>query len=247
MAYGLTDDLEVRLAESFSVSGNDQDNDLKGTTAQFNSNGFSDPNFGITYRVIDQRHHEPVDLDFAMSYAPNMISDSAPGGGHDGAESAGGQVAAFGATLGREMKDFTIAGSATATYHGKREYEALATDDDISPNSFWAYEANLQTQTRITSRFSIDAGVAYYDFDNYTAANQTTGLTWIGRNPDYANFSVGFNYHFIPNRLVGQLSYNYDLYTTNGELNNYSTPSDNSYIKYEGNNIFGAKLFYTFE
>jgi hypothetical protein len=246
LAYGATDDLDFHVTESFVVSGTDVDHQLRGTTSQANANGFTDPTFGATYRAVDQRHSAPLDWDLTLNYAPDMMDASSAGGGHDGSENAGRQAVTMETLVGREMKGFTIAGLAGVTYNGKKTYTTLANNDTNTNSSYWNYFTALETQTRITDRFSINGDIRYNGYDDNNATNQTTGENWINKTPDDVDFTVALNYHFIPNRLVGQLSYDNILYTTSGASTDHTTPTSNSTTSELGHNILGARLFYTF-
>jgi hypothetical protein len=75
--------------------------------------------------------------------------------------------------------------------------------------------------------------------------NTTTGANFDQSNPDFSDFTIAFNYHFIPNRLVGQLSYDYYDYASSS--NTFpNSPSSNTETKDQMNNILGVRLLYVF-
>ena len=53
LSYGVTDRLSIRASEEYTTS-NDKERLVSGTTSRVDYSGFTNPVFGMTYRVLDQ-------------------------------------------------------------------------------------------------------------------------------------------------------------------------------------------------
>ncbi len=244
LAYGISDDVTIRLAQSYEFGNTDSESLKTGATTPYNNAGLTDPTLSVTYRFIDQRQNYPVSADLYAAYSPNMLTSRNASATRTGTEDSGRQTATFQADVGREMNNFTVEGLVGGTFNGRRNFVTLSNDQNDTLGSFWSYFAAINTQTRITDRLSFNGNVRYTVQDKAAGANQSTGLTWIQSNPDNVDFTVDLNYQFIPNRLVGQLSYDNVMYTHTSY--NYSVAADSSQVRNQDNNIIGARLMYLF-
>ena len=245
VAYGVTDEFALRLLENYSFGHTYRDNQINGNTTSSSVSGFSDPTVSAAYRFIDQRRAHPVSSTVDLSYTPDMIDSEAAGGGQSGNEGAGRQSGTMSVDVGREMKNFTIDGITGLSYEGKRRYTNLGNNDNFQVDPFWNYFFGLRSQVRFTERLSLNADYRYTVQDSTNNTNNTTGLSFAQSNPNFSDFTLAFNYHFIPNRLVGQLSYDYYDYANSS--NTYATaPTDSTTTKDQTNNVIGARLLYVF-
>jgi hypothetical protein len=241
--YGVTDDFSLHAAMS---AGFDSRNTANGTGGG-SSEGFSDPTFGFTYRVLDQRQY-PFTVDLAASYAPDVFTAKSPGDDKDGAIARGGQLAIFSATVGREMRNFTAALVGTAEWSGHQDSADLTSnannDSLIETDSFWTFGGGLETQTRITNQFSFNAGLAYAAQTSHDVYNDVVGDPRTAEGLDTLSFTASLNYSFIPNRLAAILSYEYNDYMN--DKSNYPLAANDTAVQDFQGNVIGAHLEYVF-
>ena len=95
---------------------------------------------------------------------------------------------------------------------------------------------------RFTDRFSLNLGVGYTVVDGYNASNVNTGAAWTAIPSNTLAFNAALNYHFIPNRLVGGLTYTYADYSDNAS--DSTSGSSNSETKNYSGNIVGVRMQY---
>jgi hypothetical protein len=242
-SYGILDNLEVRISDSYASNRSDTTSSSTGNLTRGHSEGFTDPSIGLRYRALDQARY-PVALDFHVDYAPSLFDSETPGPNSTGTLGSGRQTVRFGATVGRSIKSFTAAFTATASHLGTRDYESAETDDDFRAHSAWNYDLALNAQTRLTNRISFDLGTGYTFANNMDVSNDTTGASWLHVPADVWRLSTGLNYHFIPNRLVGGLTYTYEDYSNS--RNEFALATLNNSTRNHQNNVFGARLEYLF-
>lgn len=243
-AYGITDDVDVVLSDSYAFGDTDSDSLRTGATTTSNSTGLTDPTLSLTYRYVDQRHNAPFSADLFASYSPDMLISRNAGGGHTGTEDSGRQTATFRTDIGREMQGLTLEGLAGATFYGQRDFVALSNNNNETDSPYWAYFLAADSQVRLTERFSINGNVRWNIQENEHGANNNSGLVWKLDNPNNIDFTAAMNYHLIPNRLVAQASYDNIMYSHTAT--EYSVPADNSEVKKQSSNVFGARMLYTF-
>jgi hypothetical protein len=242
--YGITDDLAVSAAIGYDPSATTHINPVGGTSTVRTAQGWTDPTFGAIYRVLDQRDN-PLTLDVGASYSPNVFSAKTASDTDDGTVALGGQELTFGGTLGREMRDFTIAGTFGASYVGRRGTLNESTGDDIATSSTWFYSLGLATQTRFSDQLSLNAGAGYTFGHNANVLNETTLVdheTHVNGTP---NLNAALNYHFIPNMLVGSVTYQHDF--GGGSDNVYAVAADNTSIRNKSEDVLGVRLRYAFQ
>jgi hypothetical protein len=241
---GVTDDIAVRAGESYEFGRSFSDSQLSGVDTSTVTRGFSDPTFGATYRFIDQRHNFPVSATVDATYSPDLIPSHTGGTGFAANDGSGRQAGTFTADVGREMKFFTIDALAGTSYDGRRTYEALPSGDYFNTDPAWTYFMGLRSQIRFNERTSVNAGYRYTQLGVSKITNQTTDLPVDQVSPDEHDFNVALNYHFIPNRLVGQFSYDYIDYT--GTNDNYVRLTRDTETQNQMDHVIGVRLFYVF-
>ncbi|MEI9930838.1 MAG: hypothetical protein WDM89_09885 [Rhizomicrobium sp.] len=70
--YGITDDFTLRFNWGYDISDIASRNPVGGSETRRDSSGWNDPQFGLTYRVLDQRD-SPLTLDVHADYAPDAF------------------------------------------------------------------------------------------------------------------------------------------------------------------------------
>jgi hypothetical protein len=243
--YGVTDDFALSGSIGYDPSATTHLNPVGGTSTVRTDQGWSDPTFGAVYRVLDQRTN-PLTFDVDASYSPNVFRSKAASDTDDGSVATGGQQWTFGGTLGREMRDFTIAGSFDASYLGRRGALNETTGDEVSTSSTWLYTLGLATQTRFSDQFSVNAGAGYTFAHDANVFNETSLVDHDTRVKGSPNLNAALNYHFIPNILVGSVTYQHDF--GGGSDNVYTAlPADNNTIANKSEDLLGVRLRYVFQ
>lgn len=242
LSFALTDDIALRASATYGWSDNKVTSAFGGGTATYNFNGFDNPTFGVTWRAVDQVAGNPVDLDFLVTVDPQVTTARAASLTSDGSSAAGHDHTEFAVAVGREMRNFTIAGKFTATYFGNGGF-LEPSGVNYSESSSWNYAFNIDTQTRLTDAWSIDLGIQYTlvgdvnDIDNFGRHLRATA------NDDFY-VSTAVNYQIIPGRLAGIVSYEYgDL----GDTAKYFPDGfADTVVRNRSTNVFGARLDYVF-
>jgi len=243
--YGITDDLAVSGAISYDPSVTTHINSVAGTSTDRTDQGWNDPTFGVIYRVLDQRTN-PLTFDVDASYSPNVFRDRSASDTDNGTVALGGQQWNFGGTLGREMRDFTIAGTFNADYLGSRGALNETSGDEIGTGSTWLYTLGLATQTRFGDQLSLNAGAGYTFSHNANVVNETTLVDHDNHVNGTPNLNAALNYHFIPNILVGSVTYQHDF--GGGSANYYdATPVDDTFARNKSDDLVGVRLRYVLQ
>jgi hypothetical protein len=243
LLYGVTDKLTMRLMDSYEFAKAFRALSSTGASITSNDQGFNNPTIGTTYRVIDQSSY-PADIDLTLTISPNSFKDKEAGGGHDGTVASGNQPVTLTTAIGREMKAFTISGVFSAIYAGNRYYEALTNNENYYEHQYFNYNFAINTQTRITDRLSFNLGTGYTITDKAYDTNLTTGTKFTSTLANTLAFNTAINYHIIPNKLVGSLTYTYDDFSNSKST--YTAAASDTSSKNHYANIFGARVDYLF-
>ncbi len=243
--YGVTDDLALNFEMGYDPSVTTKTDPVAAASFSRNEQGWTDPDFGLVYRVLDERNN-PVSLDLRGSYSPDAFRAKSATDTDDGSVARGGRAIDLGATLGHETRGFTIAGTFDAVFDGRRDVENQSTGFNTSTSSDWVYELGLATQTRFTDRFSLNAGAGYDFGHDADVLNEGTAVTHSTHAGGTANLNAALNYHFIPNILVGSVEYQHDF--DGGTNNVYSAvPADDNAIHNKSEDLVGVKLRYVLQ
>ena len=243
-AYGLSNDFTLRLSGSWAHTTADATSDKTGIVSSTCDRGFADPTLGATWRLVEQSAARPFDFDLAASYSPNSIALRTGSGAQVGTVASGRQTALVSAGIGREMRAMSLQLVVSSTYLGQRSYEALSNGDQHSEESRWEYGMALNTQTRFTSRDSLNVNITDTVNRSYQAADDTAGTSWNTTPANSVAISAALNHHFIPDHLVGTLFY---TYTTNADASNqYATPVRDNSTHYSSSNTAGCRVSYMF-
>jgi hypothetical protein len=243
LAYGVLNDLTIRLIMGYGINQRDSTAATTGDVTTGNANGFNDPTFSATYRLLDALR-SPVILDLTGSYSPDAIAAKSSGGGTNGTIARGGPTGGFSVALGREMKSFTIAGTAATTNVGSQTTLLLSNGTSSRSDAHWSNDLGLNTQTRFTDRVSLNAGVSYTTTGMYAVSNVVSGNPYTYTPPKTSALNLAVNFHVVPNRVVGAITYTYDSYTD--ATNTFAKPASNTAIENRTGSVVGIRLMYAF-
>jgi hypothetical protein len=241
LAVGITDDLSLNASLQYAPADYRQINYANGTSSTLDSSGFSDPTFGATWRVLDQNSW-PFDFDLLGSYTPDLIDAHTASTVEDGTVARGGQSGTVGAALGYDTRSFGIRGAFNADIYGDSSNFNLANGDTVETEGHTNYTLSLDTQTRLTDLFSVNAGVAHTFASNLTAMNLANGAPRYSEPGDSTALQLALNYNFIPNQFVVSATYAHDFYD-NGQTF-YNNPAFDTETRDKQGNIVGVKLSY---
>lgn len=211
LAYGLTNRLSFNARLDYAVR-HEHDTSPTGTVTGQGREGFENPNFGATWRVIDQAGHHPLDLDLNGYWAPAAFPARTPLDGSDGTVAAGAARAGFGVAVSHVTRPFTLQAAIAANYVGTGHVLDRATASDIVTQSYWSPYVRLATQTRIAPRLSVNVE-GDYDFNGNSpdVLDVGSGLLRQVKQSPFGDLKVAVNYHLIPNRLVGSIGYTHNF------------------------------------
>jgi len=242
--YGVTDDFTIQVSDNYdwikakSVAA-------AGTETDSNSTGFADPTIGATWRALDEKTY-PLNWDFIATYAPNLINSKSASTTEDGTVARGGQTAGGGTALSYETKSFTISGRGTATYLGDRDTLNQSNNITTDYNSSWQYQLAVNTQTRFTDLWSVNAGVTETFNTTADATILDTPAKDITTKPgDTTALNAALNFQVIPNRLAASLIDTYTFYG-NGHTDYVATPASDTSVVSERANTISVALRYAF-
>ena len=227
--YGITDDFIVQVTEVYTWEHYNYK--LDGFSSAGSFKDMSNPEFGATYRILDQSVY-PVDVDLSVSYTPNFDING-------GYVASGLNMVSFTGSIGREMKALTVRLTGSAQYYG--------VEKDISLNQrdgpYWLNTLGIETQTRLTDRFSVNCGFNYYfpDGEKNHLMDVVQEQAW----GSMMYIDMAFNYQIIPHKLVASITYSYVPFAS--VKYKYSNPAvDNENINgFYGNNV-GMHFEYLF-
>jgi hypothetical protein len=243
--YGITDDLALHFDWGYDISRDASRHLVGGGDSDRSSSGWTDPEFGLIYRLMDQKD-SPLTLDLRADYAPDAFPAKSASPDDEGTIARGGQMAKFGATIGHEGPMFTVAGTFDATWLGVRDTLNQTSGDTSRADSTWNYRLGLTTQTRLNDLFSINAGVGHTFTNNNLVFNDTTGLGHISDGGDVTDINAALNYQFVPNTIVASLEYQHNFYQNSRNL--FPTmPVDNTSIRNKDEDLAGVTLRYVFQ
>jgi hypothetical protein len=243
LRYGLNNNLSLSLTDYYDFDRTYDVSTSNGAVTEHSDWGFTDPEFGVDYRWLNQ-DRSPVDLDFIADYAPNIFTDKSGTGNKVGTEAEGRQEASFETAVGRRFGRFSIQGTTTADYLGDQEYQVLSNDNHNNVKESWQYVFGLNTQTSLTDRFSISLDTAYNLYTNQKASDINSGISWISIPDNVWAFTTDLNYQIIIDKLEASLTYTYD--DDSNSKNLYANPMSDNEIKQHSDNIFGVKIAYLF-
>jgi hypothetical protein len=222
LAYGFTDRFSVGASSAYSTG----DTDYRYTSGALKSAHGSGGgvSLGATYRVLDQ-NDSPVSLDLSAVVR------------------TGGSPLGISAGVGYKTERFTIKGLLGANQFNGGSYTAQPKEVPAWVDASQRYFVAIQTQTRMTDSFSVNLGISYSIPTNSVAALEN-GIPYTVKFPDAVSASVALNYHFIANKLVGQLGYDYTMISA--ARDQYADPASNMTINSHTASSLFVSLRYAF-
>jgi hypothetical protein len=239
--YGLTDDFALHLNWGYGWRDVTR-HSVAGNATERSSSGWSDPGFGLTYRLMDQRE-SPLTFDLRADYSPDAFPAKAATPDLSGTIARGGQSVDLGATLGHEGRFLTVAGVFDAHWYGPRDVVNQNSGDLTHSDSLWNYRLGLAAQARLSDAFSLNAGVGHTFGNDVSVFNNTSGLFHISRGGDVTDIAAALNYQFVPNTVVGSLGYQHNFYQTTNNVFPTS-PADNNSIRNKDEDLVGVTVRY---
>jgi len=240
--YGITDDLAVSFDWANDLSRDATRHPVGGTDVTRSSSGWTDPEFGLTYRVMDQRE-SPLTFDVRANYSPDAFPAKTATADDEGTVARGGQMVDLGATLGHEGPMFTVAAKVDALWLDTRDVLNRSSGDTNRTDSQWNYRLGLDTQTRLNDVVSFNVGAGHTFTNTATVFNLTTGLEHFSQGGDVTDVDAALNYQFVPNTLVASLEYQHNFYQNSRNLFPTS-PADNTSIRNKDEDLVGVTLRY---
>ena len=234
LGYGITNDLDVRIGDSYVPYEKTKDDFTAGGFTDHDKNGFRDPKVGVTWRALDQVNN-PVNVDLIANYRMNLIDARTDN------VAEGGQAGQFGLAVSKVMPMFTIYGQALAEWYGAQSEFNPASTNFAREASYWDYLLNLQTQTRLSNRFSFNAGIGYVFANSATVQDFGTGVSHITDPGDGLRLNAALNYAVMPN-VVTSLTYAYARDNTDKQL--FATPALDTFLRNHSDNQVGVKFAY---
>jgi len=240
--YGLTDDLAVSFDWAYDISRDATRHPVGASDVTRSSSGWTDPTFGLTYRVMDQRY-SPLTLDLHASYSPDAFPAKSATSDEEGTVARGGQAIDFGATLGHEGPMFTVAAKFDAIWLGSRDVLNQNSGDISQTDSQWNYRFGLDSQTRFSDALSLNVGAGHTFTNTATVFNQTSGLEHFSSGGDVTDVNAALNYQIVPNTVVASLEYQHNFYQNTRNLFPTS-PTDNNSVRNKDEDLVGVTMRY---
>ena len=241
LAFGITDDLSVHASIQYAPQDYREIDYANGQRAFFDSSGFSDPSFGATWRVLDQGTW-PANLDLFGSYTPDWINAHTATAFQDGTVARGGNSGLVGVAVGVVTRGFSIRGAFDANFLGQSSVFNLGNGDVIQTASHTNFDLSLDTQTRLTDLFSVNAGINHTFASNAGAINLANGAARLNEPGDVTALQLALNYNFVPDAFVVSATYAHDFYGNSSTL--YANPAFDTATRDKSGDIVGVKLSY---
>ncbi|HEY1836307.1 MAG TPA: hypothetical protein VGG36_01515 [Rhizomicrobium sp.] len=236
LEYGITDEFALDVADTYDPFDKHKDEAAGGGFSDNDKSGFHDPSVGVTWRVIDQASHQPVSLDLLANYTANLIAAQTTN------VAEGGQSGEFGAAVSKVMPGSTIYGKLAADWYGDQSQFNPANGNFIREQSYWDYLVDLETQTRLSDLFSINAGAGYIFANNARVMNLTSGIDHMAEPGDGLKLDAALNYLIVPYPVVVSLTYDYRR--DDGGQKIFALPVDDTTTRNRDNNTVGVRFVY---
>ena len=243
LAYGITDDFSVDASIQYAPQNYREIDYTNGNRAYLDNSGFSDPTFGAAWRLLDQNQNAfPANFDLFGSYTPDWISAHTATAFQDGTVAHGGNSGVIGAALGIVTQGFTIRGAFDANFLGQSSLLDLGNGDLVQTESRTNFDLSLETQTRLTDLFSVNAGVTHTFASSTTAINLASGFPHDVEPGDVTALQLALNYNFVPDAFVASATYAHDFYGNSRTL--YPNPLSDIETRDKNGDVLGVKLTY---
>ena len=211
---------------------------------QYRAIGADNPEFGLEWRVIDQRS-APVNVDLFGLYSPDIVQGREATAQQTGSLATGGQAGSAEMAVSREMQSFTVRVFGTFTYEGRRNRVVPGLSEDFRSAPHPSYAVGLQTQTRLLPWLALDVGVTAqqavrYDRFVITPENSTPEtIKPSGVVSPYAGLQVPL----LNRHVVGEVLYQHDF--IDNESIDLPLDATTRYYKQE-RNLYTARVLFAF-
>ena len=187
-----------------------------------------------------------MNLDLFGSYSPDWVNARFATATSSGTEGRGGQAGTVGAAISNVSPVFTVYGAVSATFVGRRNTfdPATSTNAQISGATNW--NLDLATQTRLSDEFSFNAGVTQSLGRSRTNVIGPTGIEHFADPASTTALHLAANYTFVPDALVGSLSYAHSFDGVS-RTDFPATPASDTTTRGRQGNTFGLHLDYAFQ
>jgi outer membrane protein OmpA-like peptidoglycan-associated protein len=213
-------------------------------TQNFRTIGATNPEFGATWRVIDQAR-APVSVDLTGSYRPDIFQARSAGLGQTGSVAGGGQSGTAQLAVSREMNILTLRAYGSIGYLGRENDRGAGGYADLRNAPHATYAAGLQTELRLVPWFAINAGVNAHKavrFDRVEIFPSGPGaFTTIEPGATISPY-VGAVIPLVDNHLVTELLYQHDFIGHVSEHNSFQSEE----FFHQSSNLFTARLIFAF-
>lgn len=244
LEYGITDDLSVNFAMSYLPYDKTTHDNVGGGTTVRESQGFTDPSLGITWRALDQAAG-PVNLDLFGNYSPNWTGSRIATSTSDGLEGRGGDAGDIGAAISHVTPLFTLYGSAAAELNGARSNFNPDSGTSVHRNSTTDWLLDVSGQVRLSDAISLNGGLGETIGRDTTHVFNGAGVEHLVTQGDSTELHLAANYAFIPNSFIGSLTYGH-TFDGNSRAEFPADPANNTETHGHQEDIWGAKLTYAF-
>jgi hypothetical protein len=185
-SYGFTERLSLAVGVGHAKFDTDYDSAI-GSTKSRDSGGIA--RIAVTDRVLSQAVNG-LNLDLSLG--------------------AGGGAGA-GAAVSYQGSAVTVLGRAGMYYlKGLTIFDSIE-NKDISYHEAWGYQVGLQTQLRLSPRFSVGLGAAYISAPFGTSAATGSGSSFQLRRPDVISLGASAVWRLTPERLSLRFGYGHDF------------------------------------
>jgi len=248
LQYGITDDIAISLDENYLPFDKRTRTSAAGTVTSRSSSGFTDPALGITWRALDQdpaRGGSPLNLDLFGTYSPDWVGARSATATSEGNEGRGGQAGTLGVALSEVWPAFTLYGSAAAVFLGSRHITNPGSGATNTRDSSNEWRVDLSSQYRASDDVSFNAGIAETFGRDKTVIVSGSGAERFNDPAATTDLHLAANYTFIPQDLVGSLTYGHSFSGTARAI--FPTmPANDTTTRGRQENVLGLQLDYAF-
>lgn len=213
LAYGLLDDLTVRVEDSYESADKVEDNALLNQSSYINA-GPLEPTLGATWRSLDCRLR-PMNWDWTASFSPDCFPSHASSSTKIGSEARGGADWSLGSALSRVTRDYTLSFYALAT----EDLSSSTLNTNGTTTTYgdgWQYQFELNSQLRLSSLVSVNVGLT--EILNTNEASQVSpNIDFTNAPADLFVVNAALNVHILPKRLVASGIYVLDLFGSSSQ------------------------------
>jgi hypothetical protein len=239
LGYGVNDRFVLTLSDSYTPGEKEDQN----PGSEYKFSGFQDPTIGADYRVMDERY-STLNVDVELFYSPNVLTAKAADLSSAGSIARGNNAVTVDVSPSYVGQNYTVRGVfGTTWYSASTEDSQSLPGTSYKTDSYWQYHAALQTQLRLNERFAFNASIIE-TIDQNRNATLPSGLAYTYSPGADTQLAVGFQFRFIPNKLLLSVLDTYEF--EGNDRDNFAVSSNNeTYSDLHGNTV-AATLEYVF-